>query len=63
MIDDMRETVSAIIDASRLPLSVIIVGIGSDSSEFNDMRILDGDDKMLQHQSLVCERDIVQFVP
>ena len=41
-ISDMRETVRAIIHASRLPMSIIIVGVGS--ANFSAMNELDADD-------------------
>ncbi len=40
-IDDMEETVALLNDASNLPLSVIVVGIGND--KFTEMKSLDGD--------------------
>ena len=57
----MPDTVKAIISASRYPLSVVIVGVGS--ADFSSMETLDGDDKRLQYGSEVAFRDIVQFVP
>ena len=41
MINDMEETINSIIEASYLPLSIIIIGIGND--DFKEMHILDGD--------------------
>jgi len=38
----MEDTKKAIIKAARLPLSIIIVGIGE--ADFTNMDILDGDD-------------------
>lgn len=58
----MDETRSAIVNASRLPMSIIIVGVGN--ADFSAMEFLDGDDGCLR--SLTGEaamRDIVQFVP
>ena len=48
---------------SGLPLSIIIVGIGS--ADFGLMVTLDGDDKAIFSKKLnkYTERDIVQFVP
>jgi hypothetical protein len=61
-ISDMDETVEALVDASALPISVIIVGIGSES--FANMRILDGDEHRLTGRSgRSVQRDVVQFVP
>ena len=38
---DMDATISSIIDAAYLPLSIIIIGIGN--ADFSSMEILDGD--------------------
>uniref|UniRef100_A0A8C3AWH6 Copine-3 n=1 Tax=Cyclopterus lumpus TaxID=8103 RepID=A0A8C3AWH6_CYCLU len=61
-ITDLDQTRDAIVRASRLPLSIIIVGVGP--ADFKAMELLDGDDGVLR--STVGEavaRDIVQFVP
>uniref|UniRef100_A0A8D2ZT05 Copine-3 n=1 Tax=Scophthalmus maximus TaxID=52904 RepID=A0A8D2ZT05_SCOMX len=61
-ITDFDQTRDAIVRASRLPLSIIIVGVGP--ADFKAMELLDGDDGVLR--STVGEavaRDIVQFVP
>lgn len=60
VISDMNETIDVIIEASRLPISIIIIGIGS--ADFSKMEVLDGDDIPLSNKSGVVERDIVQFV-
>ncbi|XP_043960704.1 LOW QUALITY PROTEIN: copine-3-like [Gambusia affinis] len=62
VITDMDQTRNAIVNASRLPMSIIIVGVGA--ADFSAMEFLDGDDGRLR--SLAGEaamRDIVQFVP
>ena len=41
-IHDMRETIDLIVEASELPLSVIIIGIGD--ADFKNMEILDADE-------------------
>jgi hypothetical protein len=41
----MEPTIRAIISASKLPLSIVIVGVGN--SDFTNMKILDADDKPL----------------
>ena len=41
-ISDMNNTKLAIIEASRLPMSIIIVGVGN--ANFDAMNILDADD-------------------
>lgn len=61
-ITDLDQTRDAIVRASRLPMSIIIVGVGG--ADFTAMEFLDGDDGRLR--SLTGEpamRDIVQFVP
>ena len=40
---DIGHTKRAIVDASSLPMSLIIVGVGD--ADFTDMNVLDGDDK------------------
>jgi hypothetical protein len=60
-IHDMQQTVAAIVEASMLPLSIIIIGVGQ--ANFGDMHTLDADDVPLQAYGRVAERDIVQFVP
>ncbi|KAI6191067.1 hypothetical protein M3Y97_00187500 [Aphelenchoides bicaudatus] len=61
VITDMQKTKAAIVNASDLPLSIIIVGVGHDS--FDKMDELDSDDAFLQANGRVAKRDIVQFVP
>ncbi len=59
--DDMSETKDIICEASKLPISIIIVGLGDDN--FDNMKILDGDDEPLTNsKGEKCFRDIVQFV-
>ena len=48
-------------DASRLPLSLIIVGVGA--ADFDAMEELDGDVVRLSSNGRFADRDIVQFVP
>uniref|UniRef100_A0AAY4D5W3 Copine-4 n=1 Tax=Denticeps clupeoides TaxID=299321 RepID=A0AAY4D5W3_9TELE len=62
VITDMADTREAIVHASHLPMSVIIVGIGN--ADFSDMQMLDGDDGILRSpKGEPVLRDIVQFVP
>ncbi|XP_074539416.1 copine-4 [Halichoeres trimaculatus] len=62
VITDMADTREAIVRASHLPMSVIIVGIGN--ADFSDMQMLDGDDGILRSpKGEPVVRDIVQFVP
>lgn len=58
----MYDTKEAIVDASILPLSIIIVGIGN--ADFSAMDELDSDNTALTAPSgRKAQRDIVQFVP
>jgi hypothetical protein len=41
VINDMQETVDAIVDIALLPVSIIIVGVGD--ADFSKMTVLDGD--------------------
>lgn len=54
----MERTITAIIQASSLPLSIIIVGVGNDS--FEKMDELDSDNAMLTLNGRTAQRDIVQ---
>lgn len=60
-ITDTRNTIDAIVNASHLPLSIIIVGVGN--ADFTAMNILDADEKRLCSNGKYAARDIVQFVP
>lgn len=57
----MENTVSAIIEASEYPLSIVIVGVGNENFEM--MEFLDSDGQLLRQGHRVAKRDIVQFVP
>lgn len=58
----MQETVDMIVEASYLPLSIIIIGVGN--ANFDKMDVLDGDGKVLRNsRGVPAARDIVQFVP
>ncbi|XP_034561700.1 copine-3-like isoform X2 [Notolabrus celidotus] len=62
VITDMDQTRTAIVNASRLPMSIIIVGVGG--ADFDAMEFLDSDDKLLRAPNGdIASRDIVQFVP
>ncbi|XP_075254827.1 copine-9-like [Convolutriloba macropyga] len=62
-ISDMEQTKCAIVEASKYPLSIIIVGVG-DKGNFEAMHQLDSDMKMLRDiHGRKTQRDIVQFVP
>ncbi|EEC13238.1 copine, putative, partial [Ixodes scapularis] len=57
-ITDMAHTKDAIVRASALPMSIIIVGVGN--ADFGAMNELDGDNVRITSQGRVAERDIVQ---
>ena len=62
-ITDMDKTIDAIIDASGLPISIIIIGIGN--ADFSSMEALDSDKGLLRSKLnpiKIAQRDIVQFV-
>lgn len=60
-IHDMTETTNLIVELSKYPVSLIIVGVGNES--FDKMRFLDSDDKILRNtKGEAANRDIVQFV-
>ncbi|GLH04051.1 Copine-8 [Gryllus bimaculatus] len=61
VITDMIRTKQAIIQASSLPMSIIIVGVGN--ADFSAMDELDADTVPLVHNGIQAVRDIVQFVP
>ena len=62
IIGDMQETINALVEASFLPISVIIIGIGN--ANFHNMDVLDADDNPLYDSNRrKADRDLVQFVP
>ncbi|XP_061449729.1 copine-2 isoform X2 [Rhineura floridana] len=62
VISDMDETRHAIVQASKLPMSIIIVGVGN--ADFAAMEFLDGDSRVLRsYTGEEAVTDIVQFVP
>ena len=62
LIDDMEDTKDALVEASFLPISVIIIGIGD--GDFGKMDILDADENPLYDRNRrKADRDLVQFVP
>lgn len=60
---DMEKTINAIVDSSELPLSIIIIGVGS--ADFGAMEQLDADTQPLKSSrtNKYQTRDAVQFVP
>jgi len=61
VINDLDSSISAIVNASSLPLSIVIIGVGN--ADFGEMSALDSDKGMLRSGGKVASRDIVQFVP
>ncbi|XP_059557812.1 copine-5 isoform X1 [Myotis daubentonii] len=61
VISDMAQTKEAIVNAAKLPMSIIIIGVGQ--AEFDAMVELDGDEVRISSRGKLAERDIVQFVP
>ncbi|EPS66268.1 hypothetical protein M569_08509, partial [Genlisea aurea] len=63
VITDLQETKDALVTASDLPLSILIVGVGG--ADFKEMEILDADkgERLQGSGGRVASRDIVQFVP
>ncbi|XP_077450591.1 copine-8 isoform X3 [Stigmatopora argus] len=60
VISDMAQTKESIVNASCLPMSIIIVGVGP--AEFDAMIELDGDEVRISSRGRYAERDIVQVV-
>ncbi|KAK4273514.1 hypothetical protein QN277_021897 [Acacia crassicarpa] len=63
VVTDLQETINALVKASDLPLSILIVGVGA--ADFTSMEVLDADNgRRLEGSSgRIATRDIVQFVP
>jgi hypothetical protein len=57
----MDQTIDLLVNFCHLPLSIIIVGIGS--ANFENMNTLDGDNGLYNSKGVKAARDIVQFVP
>jgi len=57
---DFEATKEAIVNASILPLSIIIIGVGNE--DFKEMEELDSDGTLLKFGDRKAARDIVQFV-
>ena len=61
VIDDMQNTIDALVKGSFEPLSVVIVGIGK--TDFSNMVILDGnDERLVSRNNIKATRDLVQFI-
>ncbi|CAI9605684.1 unnamed protein product [Staurois parvus] len=62
VITDLDQTRHAIVNAAKLPMSIIIIGVGG--ADFSAMEFLDGDNGGLRSPTgEMAIRDIVQFVP
>ena len=62
LIDDLEKTIEELVESSFLPLSVIIIGIGTE--DFSDMVALDADKHpLVNSKGVEAKRDLVQFVP
>jgi len=57
---DMDGTIRALIRASSLPMSIVLIGVGS--NKFKNLSKFDADDKPLTVDGISTIRDIVQFV-
>eukprot|EP00455_Lapot_gusevi_P048242 TRINITY_DN6632_c0_g1_i1.p1 TRINITY_DN6632_c0_g1~~TRINITY_DN6632_c0_g1_i1.p1 ORF type:complete len:137 (-),score=17.34 TRINITY_DN6632_c0_g1_i1:119-529(-) len=58
---DYRTTVRCLVRLSRLPVSIILVGLGSGKMEF--FHQVDSDHAALQSDGTYAKRDLIQFVP
>jgi vacuolar-type H+-ATPase subunit F/Vma7 len=62
VISDLQDTTDRIVEASDMPLSIVIVGVGG--ADFKSMHVLNGNGISLQSRfGKVASRGIVQFVP
>ena len=59
-IHDFDQTKDLICKAADLPMSIIIIGVGS--ADFSSMIQLDGDSGLFDNKGNKCSRDLVQFV-
>lgn len=46
-IHDIQETTDLVVELSKFPVSIIIIGVGNE--QFEKMRFLDSDDKVLRN--------------
>lgn len=61
-IDDLAETIKAVVAASYLPISIVIVGVGTD--KFESMNRLSGNNgELVDNDQRKWLQDIVHFVP
>jgi hypothetical protein len=63
VIEDLQQSVDEIVELAQLPVSIVIVGVGSEN--FSQMVLLDADENPLYSSKTGSRmsRDIVQFVP
>ncbi|PNY01468.1 protein BONZAI 3-like, partial [Trifolium pratense] len=62
IVTDLQESINAVVNASDLPLSILIVGVGR--ADFTSMEVLDADNaRLINSTGRVAARDMVQFVP
>lgn len=60
-VHDIEDIIDRIVESSKLPLSVIIIGVGADVT--SDMKKLNGEDgKLIDSSGEGLEKDIVQYV-
>ena len=60
-IDDLQRTIDSIIESSKYPLSIIIIGVGDIVCE--DMKKINGEDgKLISSDGEILKKDIVQYV-
>ena len=62
MMDDVANTINELVDGAFLPLSIIIIDVGS--ADLSTMNVLDVDDNpLVNSRGVKAARDLVQFVP
>ncbi len=59
-IADMEATKKLLVENSHLPMSIILVGVGT--GDMTNMNILDDDNRTMSWNGQKADRDIVQFV-
>ena len=58
-VEDLERCKGLLVELSRLPLSIVLVGMGQSSPK--DMAVLDSDNRLLEQGGQLALRDIVQF--
>ena len=58
-INDINDTIDNIVQASFLPISIIIIGIGN--NDFGNLDFLFSDDDLIDSNNRKCDRNILQF--